>query len=39
LAIVGSTSIVRTERSSTRPERWPGSFTKNGTGAIEPTFA
>ena len=39
LAIVGSTSIVRTARSSMRPSGWPGSLTKNGTGAMTPTFA
>ena len=34
LAIVGSTSIVRTERSSTRPSRWPGRLTMSGTPAM-----
>ena len=33
-AIVGSTSIVRTERSSTRPSRCPGRFTISGTPAM-----
>ena len=38
-AIVGSTSTVRSGLSLTRALRWPGAFTKNGTGAMSSTFA
>ena len=33
-AIVGSASTVRTAPSSTRPARWPGTLTMNGTTAM-----